>query len=80
MPDDPELPGLLDHAASIARVEAGLGRRLRDLDWHETFAMVRMGTCIAGVQRVLRRSGQEDHLLMQAPLLPDWTIAVVGAA
>ena len=75
---DPELPGLLDHGQSIARIEAGLGRPLRDLDWHETFAIVRMGTCIAGVQRVLRRSGQQDHLLMGVPLLPDWALATIA--
>jgi len=76
---DPELPGLLAHDQSVARVEAGLGRPLRDLAWHETFAMVRMGTCIAGVQRVLRRSGQDDHLLMSAPLLPGWVVDQVSA-
>ena len=75
---DPELPGLLDHGQSIARIEAGLGRPLRDLDWHEIFAVVRMGTCIAGVQRVLRRSGQHDHLLMGVPLLPDWALAAIA--
>jgi aminoglycoside phosphotransferase (APT) family kinase protein len=75
---DPELPGFLDRDATIDRIEQGLGRPLRDLEWHETFAAVRMGTCVVGIQRVLRRSGQLDHYLMQAPPLPPWALAAVG--
>ncbi len=75
---DPELAGFLDRDATIARFEAGLGRPLVALEWFETFAAIRMGTCVAGIQRTLRRSGQTDHYLMAAPLLPDWVLAELG--
>jgi aminoglycoside phosphotransferase (APT) family kinase protein len=35
------LPGFLDRDGVVAHVEAGLGRPLRDLGWHESFALVR---------------------------------------
>ena len=77
VPGDPELPGFLDRAESVARIEAGLGRRVRDLLWHETYAMVRMGTCITATQALLRRSGQDEHFLLDAPVMPDWAIRVI---
>ena len=77
---DPELPGFLDRATTLARIERGLGRPLRALAWHETFAMVRMGVCVVGTQSLLRRTGQHDHALLGAPLLPPWTIAAIAGA
>ena len=73
--DDPELAGFPLREELIARFEKGLGRPLYELAWHEAFAMIRMGTCITGAQRVLRRSGQIDHFIMQAPMLPSWAIS-----
>jgi aminoglycoside phosphotransferase (APT) family kinase protein len=76
---DPELPGFRSRDATIARFEARLGRALRDLDWHEAFAMVRMGTCTLGVKKVIRESGQDDHYLLDAPTLPSWTRRKIAA-
>ncbi len=75
---DPELPGFPSRAELVARLEGRLGRRLHRLDWHELFAMVRMGICIVGTQRVLRLSGQVDHFIAQAPLLPKWAVHEMG--
>jgi aminoglycoside phosphotransferase (APT) family kinase protein len=75
---DPELPGFLDRDETLARIETGLGRPLDSIGWHETFAMVRMGTCIVATKALLRRSGQHDHYLLGAPLLPPWTIDAIG--
>lgn len=75
---DPELPGFLDRAETIAHVETALGRPLRHLAWHETFAAIRMGTCVVATQRVLRRAGRLDHFLLQAERLPDWAIAEIA--
>ena len=72
-----ELPGFLDDQATVARVEAGLGRPLRDLAWHRTFAAIRMGTCVVALQHLLRRSGQADHFLLQAVPLPPAVVALV---
>ena len=76
---DPELPGFLDRHESLARIEASLGRPLRDLEWHETYAMVRMGTCITATQALLRRSGQHEHFLLDAPVMPGWAIRVIDS-
>lgn len=76
---DGELPGFPSRAETVALVEKGLGRPMEALDWHEIFAMLRMGVCIVGTQRALRRAGQHDHMFMQAPLLPVWTIEAMGA-
>lgn len=75
---DPELPGFLPRPEVIARIETRLGRELEHLDWHEVFSMTRMGTNIVGTQRALRRAGLNDHFLLQAPLLPEWTLAATG--
>ena len=74
---DPELPGFLDRSESVARIESHLGRPLRDLEWHETYAMVRMGTCITATQALLRRSGQHEHFLLDAAVMPNWAIRVI---
>jgi aminoglycoside phosphotransferase (APT) family kinase protein len=74
---DPEVPGFPTRAEVVARYQAALGRTVRDLPWHETFAMIRMGTCIAATQRLLVRAGKTDHFMLAAPLLPEWTIAAI---
>jgi len=74
---DPELPGFSSRSELVERLERGLRRPLHALAWHETFAMVRMGTCTAGTQRVLRLSGHEDHFIMKAPLLPQWALSAM---
>lgn len=75
---DPELPGFPSRSELIARLERWLRRPLHELGWHETFAMVRMGTCIVGTQRVLRLSSQSEHFIMHAPLLPAWALSDMG--
>ena len=75
---DPELPGFPPRNELVTRLKERLGRPLHQLAWHELFAMIRMGTCIVGTQRVLRRSGHHDHFLMRAPLLPEWTAREMG--
>ena len=47
-------------------------RALVDLDWYEIFAMVRIAYYLAHAG-VLRSSGQADHFLTRAPILPTWT-------
>ncbi|MGV0793585.1 phosphotransferase family protein [Mycolicibacterium sp. XJ1819] len=74
---DPELPGFDGREQVIGRFEHMIGRQLRHLDWYEIFAMVRMGCCILRTQVLLRTTGQADHFLTRAPVLPAWTIAAV---
>ena len=76
---DPELAGFDSRAAVVARDEEMLGRPLQNLDWYEIFAMVRMGCCILRTQVLLRATGQSDHFLTRAPILPAWTTAAVRA-
>ena len=76
---DPELPGFDSRAAVIARYENMIGRELKNLDWYEIFAMVRMGCCILRTQVLLRSNGQGDHFLTRAPILPAWTVAAIRA-
>jgi aminoglycoside phosphotransferase (APT) family kinase protein len=73
-----ELPGLPTKNETVTLFERSLGRPVEALDWHAIFAMLRMGVCIVGSQRALRRAGQHDHMIMQAPLLPSWTIDAMG--
>ena len=75
---DPELPGFATRESTIAALEAGFGRALHDLEWHETFAMIRMGTCIVATQSLLRRTDHSDHPFLRAPPLPEWTIAALS--
>ena len=63
---DRDLPGFLSAAATVDRFEAGLGRELRAIEWHEAFAAIRMGTCIVAIQSLLRRLGRDDHFMLQA--------------
>ncbi|KUI44021.1 aminoglycoside phosphotransferase [Mycobacterium sp. IS-1590] len=74
---DPELGGFDSRASVVGRYEEMLGRPLRDLDWYEIFAMVRMGCCILRTQVLLRATGQSEHFLTKAPILPAWTVAAI---
>jgi aminoglycoside phosphotransferase (APT) family kinase protein len=74
---DPELEGFDGRDQVIRRYEEMIGRRLRDLHWHEVFAMVRMGCCILRTQVLLRSIGQGNHFLTRAPILPTWTMAAI---
>jgi aminoglycoside phosphotransferase (APT) family kinase protein len=76
---DPELPGFDSRVDVIRRYEEMIGRELRNLDWYEIFAMVRMGCCILRTQILLRSNGQSDHFLTRAPILPSWAVAVIRA-
>lgn len=75
---DPELDGFDSREHVVDRYEKMLGRPLEDLDWYEIFAMVRMGCCIVRMQALLRLTGQPDHFLTRAPILPAWTLAAIG--
>lgn len=74
---DPELPGFLDREATINHYEWRLGRPVQDLGWYEVFAMLRWGTCIASIHRLLRRLGVTEHFIFESPLLPDWTFELM---
>ncbi|OBB37375.1 phosphotransferase family protein [Mycobacterium sp. 852002-51961_SCH5331710] len=74
---DPELAGFDSRASVVDRYEEMLGRPLQDLDWYEIFAMVRMGCCILRMQALLRATGQSDHFLTRAPILPAWTTVAI---
>jgi aminoglycoside phosphotransferase (APT) family kinase protein len=76
---DPELPGFDSRAAVVGRFEEMIGRELENLDWYEIFAMVRMGCCILRTQQLLRSTGQADHFLTRAPILPAWTVDAIRA-
>ncbi|MCV7282649.1 phosphotransferase family protein [Mycolicibacterium flavescens] len=76
---DPELPGFDSRDEVVRRYEQLLGRPLQHLRWYEIFAMVRMGCCILRTQALLRATGQADHFLTRAPILPAWTVAAVGS-
>lgn len=76
---DPELAGFDSRASVVGRYEELLGRPLQDLDWYEIFAMARMGCCILRMQALLRATGQSDHFLTRAPILPAWTTAAIRA-
>ncbi|MFV1365364.1 phosphotransferase family protein [Mycolicibacterium elephantis] len=75
---DPELDGFDSREHVVRRYEEMLGRPLENLDWYEIFAMVRMGCCILRTQVLLRLTGQSDHFLTRAPILPAWTLAAIG--
>lgn len=75
--DDPELPGFDSRDRVIRRFEELIGRPLRDLEWYEVFAMVRMGCCILRVQWLLHSIGQGEHALTRAPIMPSWTIEAI---
>jgi aminoglycoside phosphotransferase (APT) family kinase protein len=75
---DPELPGFDSRETVISRYQEMIGRELVDLQWYETFSMIRMGCCILRTQSLLRALGQTDHGFMHAPILPPWTVDVIG--
>jgi aminoglycoside phosphotransferase (APT) family kinase protein len=50
--------GFLDHEAAVARYEARLGRRVRDLAWYEIFAIVRSTAIMTRIAYLHERTGQ----------------------
>jgi aminoglycoside phosphotransferase (APT) family kinase protein len=54
--------GFLDHDAAVARYEARLGRRVRDLDWYEIFAMVRSTAIMTRIAYLDDRAGRPPML------------------
>lgn len=52
------LPGFGDRAEAVAVVEGALGRELVDLDWYETFALVRASAISTRIAILFQRAGQ----------------------
>lgn len=52
-------PGLLDRDGVLARYEATSGRRLRDIEWFETFAMVRTTAIMTRIGSLQAAAGVE---------------------
>jgi len=58
-----DLPGFADRAATIASYEQSLGRAVVDLEWFETFALVRSGAILARIAGLLSAGGVDDSWL-----------------
>jgi len=58
-----DLPGFLGRDELVDRYAAALGRGLVDLDWFETFALVRSGAIMQRVARLLAARGIDDSWL-----------------
>jgi aminoglycoside phosphotransferase (APT) family kinase protein len=58
-----DLPGFVDRDATIRRYEGHLGRAVLDLEWFETFALVRSGAILARIAALLSASGVDDSWL-----------------
>jgi aminoglycoside phosphotransferase (APT) family kinase protein len=52
------VPGFGTREDAIARVEAAVGRELRDLGWHEVFALARAGAISTRIAVLHERAGQ----------------------
>jgi aminoglycoside phosphotransferase (APT) family kinase protein len=59
----PDLPGFGDRTSMLATYEAALGRRVAHLRWYEVFAMVRSGSIMVRIARLLRAQGVDDSWL-----------------
>jgi len=57
---DMTVPGFGTRAEAIARLEHGLGRELVDLDWYETFALVRASAISTRIAILFERAGQRS--------------------
>ncbi len=60
-----DLPGFLDREATIQRYAEHLGRELVDLEWFETFALLRSGAILARIAALLSASGVDDSWLTE---------------
>jgi len=54
------VPGFGDRAATVASVEASLGRALVDLEWFEVFALVRASAVSTRIALLFERAGQRS--------------------
>ncbi len=54
------VPGFGTRAEAIALVEAGIDRKLMDLDWYETFALVRASAISTRIAILFREAGQRS--------------------
>jgi aminoglycoside phosphotransferase (APT) family kinase protein len=64
-----DLPGFPDRRRTIERYEEGLGRAVRDIEWYETFALVRSGAIMVRVASLLARSGISASWLKGNPTI-----------
>lgn len=58
-----DLPGFPDRSTLLARYEAELGRVIDDLRWYETFALLRSGSIMVRIARLLAAKGVDDSWL-----------------
>lgn len=54
------VPGFGDRSATVAAIEASLGRALVDLDWFEVFALVRASAVSTRIALLFQRAGQRS--------------------
>jgi aminoglycoside phosphotransferase (APT) family kinase protein len=59
----PDLPGLGHRDDMLAVYEAALGRAVAPLRWYEVFALVRSGSIMVRIARLLARRGVDDSWL-----------------
>ena len=59
----PDLPGFGDRASMLATYEAALGRPVAPLRWFEVFAMLRSGSIMVRIARLLAARGVDDSWL-----------------
>ena len=59
----PDLPGFGDRASMLAIYEAALGRPVAPLRWFEVFAMLRSGSIMVRIARLLAARGVDDSWL-----------------
>jgi aminoglycoside phosphotransferase (APT) family kinase protein len=60
-----DLSGFVDRGATIRLYETRLGRPVVDLDWFETFALLRSGAILARIAALLSASGVDDSWLTE---------------
>lgn len=79
-PPDQELPGFPVRLETIARYEKRLGRDLQPLGWYEVFAMMRIGSCLLSLVRLLKRTGVTEHIVFTIPPIQGWVFDVMAQA
>jgi aminoglycoside phosphotransferase (APT) family kinase protein len=60
-----DLPGFADRDETISVYERALGRAVVDIEWFETFALVRSGAILARIAALLAASGVDDSWLSE---------------
>ena len=58
-----DLPGFGDRRSMVASYETALGRAVEALDWYEMFALLRSGSIMVRMARLLSRQGIDDGWL-----------------